>query len=83
MADSEVKDIKVKKEKPVMVLPEDIEGKEELALLEAGSQLGLGVPTEDKVNNYFMKPGVLAADRKKKSEKNYCDDTAKASGYKE
>lgn len=76
MADSEVN---VKKNKSVLVLPGDIDNKDELALIEEGNQLGLGVPTDDKVNNYFMKPGALAADRKKK----YCDDTAKDSGYKE
>ncbi len=78
MADSEVK---VKKEKSVLVLPEDIDGKDELALIEEGNQLGLSVPTAEKVNDYFRTPGTLAIERKKKG--NYCDDTAKDGGYKE
>ncbi len=79
MADSEVN---VKKEKHILVLPGDIDGKEELALIEEGNQLGLGVPTEEKVNDYFRTPGTLAIERKKKG--NYCDDTAKDDGgYKE
>lgn len=85
MADSEVKDltvngskVKVKKEKPVLVLPEDITDTSDVALLEEGNTLGLGVPTDNDINNYFRTPGTLAIERKKK----YCDDTAKDGGYK-
>ncbi len=64
VTDFDVKEIK--KEKPVLMLPDDIAGNDDVSLLKNGERLELGMPDERAVTEYFRKPEALAADRKKK-----------------
>lgn len=62
-----VREIRKKDDKSVLMLPGDIEGKEDVTLLEQGEILGLGLPTDADIADYFKKPGALAVERKRKT----------------
>lgn len=64
MVTSEVK-VERKNSKSLM-RPGEMESSQDLCLLDEGASLGLSVPDERSIVEYFRKPGAIAADRKKK-----------------
>lgn len=49
-----------------LMRPGEMESSQDLCLLSEGESLGLGVPDERGITEYFRKPETLAADRKTK-----------------
>lgn len=49
-----------------LMRPGEMESSQDLCMLEDGASLGLSVPDERSITEYFRKPETLAADRKKK-----------------
>ncbi len=72
MVTSEVKVEPKNNDKKSLMRPGEMESSQDLCLLSEGESLGLGVPNERSITEYFRKPETLAADRKKKDH--YCGD---------